>query len=69
MRFTRFRQPLRSCYHALPIVTTFVHVMSALIRLVWILPPEAYQLLPNITMGLIWFDPTREKGLPGAPPR
>jgi hypothetical protein len=42
-----------------------VHVMSALIRLVWILPPAAYQLLPNITAGLIWFYPAREDTLPG----
>ena len=41
--------PCQSCYHALPIVTTVVHVMSALIRLVWIWSVEAYQLLPNIT--------------------
>ena len=42
-----------------------VHVMTALIRLVWILLPAAYQLLPNITMGLIWLYPAREDTLPG----
>ena len=36
-----------------------VHVMSALIRLVWIVLPEVYQLLPNITTGQIWLLPTR----------
>ena len=42
--------PGRSCASKqLPIVTTVVHVMSALIRLVWIWSVEAYQLLPNIT--------------------
>ena len=29
---------------------------------------EAYQLLPNITRGLIWLYPAREKGLPAPPP-
>ena len=65
MRFTRFFWPLRSCYQALPFVTMRVHVMARSVRLVWILPPAAYQLLPNITMGLIWFGPAREDTLPG----
>jgi hypothetical protein len=39
--------------------------MSALIRLVWILPPAAYQLLPNITRGSIWPGPAHRNGLPG----
>ena len=45
-----------------------VHEMSALIRLVWILLPAAYQLLPNITRGSIWFGPAREEALPAPPP-
>ena len=45
-----------------------VHVMTALIRLVWIVLPEVYQLLPNITTGLIWLHPAREEALPAPPP-
>ena len=53
---------------ALPIVTISVHVTSALIRLVWILPPADYQRLPNITRGPIWLYPAREEALPTGPP-
>ncbi len=42
-----------------------VHVMTALIWLVWILPPAAYQLLPDFTGPPIWLYPAREDTLPG----
>ena len=69
MRFTRFSTPLRSCYQALPIVTMVVHVMARSVRLDRFRTVATYQLLPDFTMGLIWFDPAHRKGLPGAPPR
>ena len=58
--------PGRSCASKqLPIVTTFVHVMAAQFRLVWILLPAAYQLLPDFTMVPIWLYPARAAPLPG----
>ena len=55
-------------YHLLPEHTISVHVTSVLIRLVWILLPADYQLLPNITRGPIWVYPAREDHLPTPPP-
>ena len=52
------------CGAALPILTIFVHVTSAPVWLVWILPPAVYHCLPNITRGPIWLCPAREEALP-----
>ena len=51
-------------YQTLPDTTRFVHVTSALIRLVWSGRRRAYQLLPFLTMPVIWLDPAHRSPLP-----
>ena len=52
-------------YHLLPEHTISVHVTTALVWLVWILPPAVYHCLPNITRGPIWLCPARENNYQG----